>query len=221
VNPQLILRTVLSVSLLLAVSAPGKTVSKKHKKKPAPPVTFVSACECQGNHGVDRWTPKTDTSMLPIFQKVTPITPSQVYRWRGPGPNVPLTTKTETRLPSEQKWYALTGRIVDVRVEADGDIHVMLRDASGNKTGTVGAEIPLGSTWCEIRKTVFESTNAKFPFVIRSNKVFRFKRHVITVTGKAFYDVDHAPADHSNRSTIHEKTAAWEIHPVRALRVIQ
>jgi hypothetical protein len=41
------------------------------------------------------------------------------------------------------------------------------------------------------------------------------------VTGKAFYDVDHAPADHSNRSTIHEKTAAWEIHPVRELRVIR
>jgi len=81
--------------------------------------------------------------MLPIFQKVTPITPSQIYKW--PGPKVPLTTKTETRLPSEQKWYALTGRIVDVRVKADGDIHVMLRDTSGTKIGTVGAEVPLGS----------------------------------------------------------------------------
>ena len=219
-NPQII--SVLIVCLLFAVPASGKTATKKHKKKSsAAPVTFVSACECQGDHGVDRWTPKTDTSILPIFQSVTPITPSEIYKWPGPGPNVPLTKKTETRLPSEQKWYAVTGRIVDVRVEADGDIHVMLRDASGNKTGTVGAEIPLGSTWCDIRKTVFGWTNAKFPFVIQSNRVFTFKPHAITVTGKAFYDVDHAPADHSNRSTIHEKTAAWEIHPVRALRLVQ
>jgi hypothetical protein len=221
-NPQIILRAALLISLLLAASAPAKTASKKQKtKSSAAPVTFVSACECHGNHGVDRWTPKTDTSILPIFQKITPVTPSEIYKWPGPGPNVPLTKKTETRLPSEQKWYALTGRIVDVRVEADGDIHVMLRDASGSKTGTVGAEIPLGSTWCNIRNTVFAWTSAKFPFTIQTNKVFKFQPHVITVTGKAFFDVDHAPASHSNRSTIHAKTAAWEIHPVRALRVIQ
>src|SRR5438105_3082156 len=122
-NPQFTLRAVFLVSFLLVISASGKTASKKHSKKSAPPVTFISPCECQGNHGVDRWTPKTDPSILPIFQKVTPITPSQIYKWAGPGPKVPLTTKTETRLPSEQKWYALTGRIVDVRVEADGDIH--------------------------------------------------------------------------------------------------
>ena len=97
----------------------------------------------------------------------------------------------------------------------------MLRDATGNKIGAVGAEVPLGPTWCDIRKTVFGWSNATFPFDITSNKVFTFKPHVITVTGKAFYDVDHAPANHSNRSTIHEKTAAWEIHPVRKLQVSQ
>jgi hypothetical protein len=52
----------------------------------------------------------------------------------------------------------------------------------------------------------------KFPFTIQSSKVCRIvKSHVIALTGKAVYDVDHAPADHSNRSTIHENTVVFEI----------
>ena len=40
-------------------------------------------------------------------------------------------------MPSEQKWYALTGRVVDAKVEADGDIHIALVDANANNIGTV------------------------------------------------------------------------------------
>jgi hypothetical protein len=58
-------------------------------------------------------------------------------------------------MPSEQKWYALTGRVVDAKVEADGDIHIALVDATGDNVGTVSAEIPVGPKWCEIRQIVF------------------------------------------------------------------
>ena len=51
--------------------------------------------------------------------------------------------------------YALTGRVVDAKVEADGDIHIALEDATGNNVGTVSAEIPVGPRWCETRQTVF------------------------------------------------------------------
>lgn len=210
-NPRIV-----RVALLLAVfalsSAFGKTTPVK--------VTFSSPCVTKNQHGVDRWKPKTDISPIPSKKSsIQKITPSEICAWPGPGPKVPLTRKTETRLPSEQKWYALTGRVSDVRVEADGDIHVALQDATGKKLGTVGVEVPVGPKWCKTRQVVFSWTNAKFPFQITSNKVFKLSSpHVITVVGKAFYDVDHAPADHSNRSTIHKNTAAWEIHPVRDLR---
>ena len=36
-------------------------------------------------------------------------------------------------------------------MEADGDIHIALEDATGNNLGTVSAEIPVGPKWCEIR----------------------------------------------------------------------
>jgi hypothetical protein len=39
---------------------------------------------------------------------------------------------------------------------------------------------------------------------------------VITVTGKAFYDIGHAPANHSNRRSTPKGYAVWEIHPVAA-----
>ena len=42
---------------------------------------------------------------------------------------------------AEEKWYALTGRVVDAKVEADG---LALEDATGNNVGTVSAEIPVG-----------------------------------------------------------------------------
>jgi len=57
-----------------------------------------------------------------------------------------------------------TGRVVEAKVEADGDIHIALEDATGNNVGTVSAEIPVGPRWCEIRQTVFGWTTQKFPF---------------------------------------------------------
>jgi len=48
------------------------------------------------------------------------------------------------------------------RWKQDGDIHIALQDANGNNAGTVSAEIPVGSKWCEIRQIVFGWTTQKF-----------------------------------------------------------
>jgi hypothetical protein len=45
--------------------------------------------------------------------------------------------------------------------------------------------------------------------------------HIIPVTGKAFYDIGHAPADHSNRRSTPKGYAVWEIHPVMRMEVMQ
>ena len=167
----------------------------------APEVTFVSPCECVGFHGKNRWVAKTDLTPVPSdTSAIQSVTPSQIYAWEGLGPDVDLTRYTEERMPSEQKWYALTGRVVDAKVEADGDIHIALVDAAGNAIGTVSAEIPVGPNWCEIRQTVFGWTTQSFPFSVKTAHTLKIReQHVITVIGKAFYDIAHAPADHSNR----------------------
>jgi hypothetical protein len=42
---------------------------------------------------------------------------------------------------------------------------------------------------------------------------------VITVIGKAFWDVGHAPKDQGNRRKYMPDYAVWEIHPVMKLNV--
>ena len=203
--------------VLLAFVAIASTLAKA----PAPDVTFVSPCECVGFHGIHRWVTKTDQAPVPSDKSaIQSVTPSQIYAWEGLGPDVELTATSE-RLPVEQKWYALTGRVVDAKVEADGDIHLALQDADGKNAGTVSAEIPVGPKWCEIRQIVFGWTKQKFPFTVKSVHDLTIAEHVVTVKGKAFYDIAHAPADHSNRRHSPKDHAVWEIHPVMALQVVQ
>ena len=207
-----------SFALLVSFS-----VASAFARSEAPEVIFVSPCDCQGFHGKNRWVTKTDQAPVPSDKSaIQSVTPSQIYAWEGLGPDVELTGTTEERMPSEQKWYALTGRVVDAKVEADGDIHIALQDASGDGVGTVSAEIPVGPKWCEIRQIVFGWTTQKFPFSVKTAHTLKIREpHVITVTGKAFYDIGHAPANHSNRRTTPKDYAVWEIHPVIKMEVVQ
>jgi len=67
----------------------------------------------------------------------------------------------------ENKWFALTGRVVDVRIEMDGDLHIALQDATEDNPGMVVCEVPPKLRWFEIRKTVFSWTRTRFPLQIR------------------------------------------------------
>jgi hypothetical protein len=186
-------------------------------------VTFVSPCECQGQKSGSRWPVKTDPSPVPLDKStIQSVTPSQIYEWKGPESNVLFTSETDTRIASEQKWYNLTGRVDSVKVEADGDITLVLKDAEGKKAGSVNSEIPVGPTWCELRQTVFGWTTQSFPFSFKESQKLELREsHIITVTGQAFFDVGHSSADNSNRRTKPKKFAVWEIHPVMALHVDQ
>jgi hypothetical protein len=205
-----------SLLALLVVVA----VSPAFAKSTTQTVTFTSPCLCKGNHGVDRWSAKTDSELLPDKSKIASITPSQIYRWSGVGTEAGLTRHSK-RMPSEKRWFALTGRVVEARVEADGDIHIALIDATGNRAGIVSVEIPPGRGWCKMRKLAFSWTMATFPLKYSSNKLRLRENHVITATGKAFYDIDHAPKDRSNDrpKPFPPHDAVWEVHPAMLLRV--
>jgi hypothetical protein len=123
-------------------------VASAFAKSPAPEVIFISPCECEGFHGKNRWIVKTDFTPVPLDKSaIQSVTPSQIYAWEGLGADIDLTPFSEARMLSEEKWYALTGRVVEAKVEADGDIHIALEDATGNNVGTVSAEIPVLARW--------------------------------------------------------------------------
>ncbi len=99
-------------------------------------------------------------------------------------------TQSSERTGIENNWFALTGRVVDVKVEMDGDLHLALQDATGDKAGIVVCEIPAKQHWCSIRETVFSWTTTRFPFHTSSDRKLKLiGAPIITVTGKAYWDV--------------------------------
>ena len=86
--------------------------------------------------------------------------------------------------------------------------------------GVVICEVPAKSQWREMRTTVFSWTRTRFPLHIRSAKKLTINQApVVTVIGKAFWDIGHAPKDQSNRRKYMPDYAVWEIHPVMKLNV--
>jgi hypothetical protein len=103
----------------------------------APLVTYESPCECRDYHGKGRLTEKNDAALPPTDPNaIQAVTPSDIFSWQGP--TEPL-TRSSGRTAAEQKWYAVTGRVVELRAEADGDLHIALQDATGDKPGIVGS----------------------------------------------------------------------------------
>ncbi len=191
------------------------TPSTTHAK---PVVTFTSPCTCEGNHGVSRWAAKTDLAEPPPGNvNVKSITPAQMSAWQGIGGGV---TQRSRRLIAEENWFSVTGRVETVRIEDDGDLHIVLENANGQPGGVV-VELPLGPRWCEMRKTVFSWTNARFPISPGREDKFALVQHpIVTVIGKAFYDIDHSGNDtRSNRRNYDPSLAVWEIHPVMRLAI--
>jgi hypothetical protein len=181
-------------------------------------VTFVSPCECADNHGKARLAVKEDPSTPPAdASAIQAVTPSDIFNW--PGPNVHLTGQSE-RTGIENNWFAITGRVVAMKVETDGDLHIELQDATADKAGIVVVEVPAKPQWCEIRQTVFAWTRTRFPLHIRSTRKLTLDQApVVTVIGKAFWDIGHAPKDGSNRRKRLPDYAVWEIHRAMKLDV--
>jgi hypothetical protein len=161
-------------------------------------VIFRSPCSCKGDRGVTRWAVKTDRTRPPTNNLgISHVTPADIYQWRGPSFNI---TDHSGRIPAEEKWYAVTGRVQRVIYENDGDLHIIMKNAD-HRAGKMVVEIPPDPPWCAIRKAVVSWTNAKFPFRTDEQWGFYLLRHpVVTVIGKAFYDIDHSGKNPDKKS---------------------
>ena len=123
------------------------------------------------------------------------VTPSDVFGWPGPAEHL---TQSSERTGIENNCFALTGRVVAVKAETDCDIHIALSDATGYKPGIVIVEVPAKPQWCSIRETIFSWTRTKFPFQTSSARKLNVTAPpIITVVGKAFFDIGHSLKDQS------------------------
>jgi hypothetical protein len=180
------------------------------------PVYFDSPCTCKNNHMEDRKAAKNDPATLPSqASKFIKVTPSTMYGW----PPLPGLNDKSPRKHQERQWCKVTGRVVDVRVQEDGDIHFELQDVTGTKSGHILAEVPLGRNWCDLRKTVLSWTTkgTRFKRFQAAARLQLQKQPVVTVSGKHFFDTHHARKNPLRNISNNNKIgilAAWEIHPV-------
>ena len=80
-------------------------------------VTCESPCECSSAHGKGRWSVKNDPETPPTdTSTIQAVTPSDIFSWAGPE-----VLQRSKRTGVEQNWFAVTGRVVAVKLEADGD----------------------------------------------------------------------------------------------------
>jgi hypothetical protein len=207
-------RIAIVAALFVAASLSTATAKKKQL-----PVYFDSPCTCKNNHMEDRKAAKNDPATLPgQASKFIKVTPSTMYGW----PPLPGLSDKSPRKPQEQQWCKVEGRVIDVRVQADGDIHFELQDVTGTKRGHILAEVPFGRYWCDLRKTVFSWTTkgTRFKRFQAAARLQLQKQPIVTVSGKRFFDTHHARKNPLLNISNNNKTgvlAAWEIHPVSAI----
>lgn len=85
-----------------------------------PPTYFITPCQRHGQHAEDRWEAKTDAEEVPPdSRRIQTFKPSQIYSWP---PIAGLSERSRRKAPEEERWVRVTGRIVDVRAQVDGDI---------------------------------------------------------------------------------------------------
>jgi hypothetical protein len=95
---------------------------------------YESSCECRDYHGKDGFTEKNDPALPPTDPNaIQAVTPSDIFSWQGP--TEPL-TRNSGRIAAQQKWYRCgQDDGVELRAGVDGDLHIALQDATGNKPG--------------------------------------------------------------------------------------
>jgi hypothetical protein len=63
-------------------------------------------------------------------------------------------------------------------------------------------------------------TQMRFSLHLRSTRKLTLNEApIVTIVGKAFWDIGHAPKDQSNRRKYMPGYAVWEIHPVMKIDV--
>ena len=96
-------RTLIIAALFCSTAAPAQEQ-----------VACDSPCDCHEAHGEARWSVKTDPSLPPTdASAIQAVTPSEMFSW--PGPDAALTIQSE-RIGIENKWFAPTGRVVELKV---------------------------------------------------------------------------------------------------------
>jgi hypothetical protein len=188
----------IAASLILVAGRAGKSAA------------HASALAALPGCGVERWAVKTvsDPDAAQIRLAPRDVAISALRRLPVPRP------LTETRTPgAEMTTYRVTARLKEFKLEADGDVHLVIADPTGG--GTMIAEFPklscTGAAPTKLKKRMLTARAA----LIRacgqpSTKRFRSLGGLATLEGVGFFDYPHGQRGIAPN--------AFELHPVLGFR---
>ena len=112
--------------------------------------------------------------------------------------------------PEELQVYAVTGRILLVRLEKDGDYHLALSDPDSGDT--IVTEVPHPDCASPFSPGTLALQEARFQFeTFRAGRALAsLQGQLVSVTGVGFYDSDHRQAGRSRN--------CLELHPLLSIR---
>ena len=184
-------------ALIVAAGASLGAAVSTDRKPSAPEGPLIATC------GVERWAVKTlaDPAARKInfhprrttVSKLRRLTPTHIYA-RGPG--------------VERRTYRIRARLVDAKLEADEDFHLVVADAR-HRSRTMIVEFPSWScTRHSLKRKQMRRARAAFVRACghpRSSS-FTHLRGKATITGVGFFDFDHGQTGVAPN--------AIELHPV-------
>lgn len=142
-----------------------------------------------GHCGVERWSVKTGTdadASLINLQSTTQTTIASLTSLTAPS-NLPSNNRVQ---PTETTVFQLPATLVEYKLEADSDYHLVLKDGSGNTMITeipdptcVGSSSPLLSS--------IQKARSEFDAQYTVTSSFQTANVPVTVTGVGFFDFQH------------------------------
>lgn len=177
-------------------------------------LTAVLICAQALACGTERWKVKTlsDRDITKVSTRPANATIQQLIALKSPT-RKELDAKPDGRFPEELKVYRVSAEIRYFKLEADGDVHIVLSDPD-NPSVTMIAEVPeancgprkYAKTWSGIREALISATGTK-----RGGNL----KHPIkvVVTGVGFFDFIHGQTGVAPNG--------FELHSLLSLQVAQ
>ena len=145
-----------------------------------------------GSCGVERWSIKTGTdadASLINLQSTTQTTIASLAALPAPS-TIPLSNRVQ---PTETTVFQIQATLVEYKLEADSDYHLVLNDGTGN---TMIGEIPdptcVGST--SLLLPGIQKARSEFDAKYTPTSSFQTADVPVTVTGVGFFDFLHGQA---------------------------
>ncbi len=142
-----------------------------------------------GSCGVERWAVKTGTDVdanLINLQSTTKTTIATLASLPAPI-NIPSNNRIQ---PTETTIFQLSATLVEYKMEADSDYHLVLNDGAGNSLiGEIPAPACVGSS--SLFLTSIQKARSEFDARYTVTTSFQTANVPVTVTGVGFFDFLH------------------------------